>query len=129
MGRWMRISDSPLTICDTGHNEGGWEYLAPQLERLPRPLTIVLGFVSDKDTSHIFPMLPKDATYIFTNADIPRALPAVELAATAAREGFQGRAVAGVSDAYEEALAASPASIFIGGSTFIVADLLKDLKK
>ncbi len=127
MGRWMRISDAPLTVCDTGHNEGGWEYLAPQLERLPRPLTVVLGFVNDKDTSHIFPLLPHDAYYIFTNADIPRALPAKALAEAASGEGYKGVAVAGVMNAYDRALGTSPASIFIGGSTFVVADLLKGL--
>lgn len=127
MGRWMKIADRPLTICDTGHNEGGWEFLAPQLGRLPRPLVVVLGFVNDKDTSHIFPKLPEDAIYIYTNADIPRALPADRLSEIAACAGRAGRAVAGVKEAYDNAVALDPAAIFIGGSTFVVADLLKCL--
>ncbi len=129
MGRWMKLSDTPLTICDTGHNIGGWELLAPQINRLPRPLTMVLGFVADKDLTHILPLLPSDAGYIFTNADIPRALPAAELAAKASEAGIKGIAVPGVGDAYQEALASGSVSVFIGGSTFVVADLLKFLRK
>ncbi len=126
MGRWMTVAHSPLTICDTGHNIGGWRWLAPQIDRLPRPLTIVLGFVNDKDTSHIFSMLPDDAEIIYTNANIPRALSAFELGERGAKAGRRGRVVAGVWNAYRDALVGHPASIFIGGSTFVVADFLKE---
>lgn len=133
MGRWMRLSIRPLVICDTGHNIGGWELLAGQLARMPRPLTIVLGFVNDKDLEPIFPLLPRDARYIFTNASIPRALPASELASAAMRRGLDGSCVPGVGEAYEAGLNAlhehdDCGSMFIGGSTFVVADLLKHLQ-
>lgn len=129
MGRWMRLSSSPLTICDTGHNIGGWHHLSEQINALPRPLVMVLGFVNDKDTSHIFPLIPADAQLIFTNAAIPRALPAAQLAERAAAAGLHGQVVEGVAEAYRHARALAPASIFIGGSTFVVADLLASLQE
>lgn len=129
MGRWMKLGDAPLTICDTGHNIGGWEKLIPQINRLPRPLTMVLGFVNDKDLSHILPLLPEDAEYIFTNADIARALPAEELAREAAAAGRRGKVVTGVRKAYDEAKASGCASVFVGGSTYVLADLLKSLQE
>ena len=130
MGRWMTVGRQPLTICDTGHNIGGWELLSKQLMELPRPLTVVLGFVNDKDTSHIFPLLPRDASYIFTNASIPRALPASELAARAAEAGISGEIVDSVAAAFGKAREMTPAkgSVFIGGSTFVVADLLASMQ-
>lgn len=128
MGRWMRIAQSPLTICDTGHNIGGWEHLRSQIASLPRPLVVVLGFVNDKDTSHIFPLLPADAQLIFTNANIPRALPAADLASRAAQAGLSGEVVPSVAEAYRRARELNPAAVFVGGSTFVVADLLASLQ-
>lgn len=127
MGRWMKISDAPLVVCDTGHNIGGWKHLALQIARLPRPLVVVLGFVNDKDTSHIFPLIPEDATVIYTNASIPRALPADSLAEAGMAASRPGVAVPSVKAAYDAALAMHPASVFVGGSTFVVADLLASL--
>ena len=129
MGRWMSLSSDPLVVCDTGHNIGGWEMLSGQLKRLPRPLTVVLGFVNDKDIAPILPLLPRDAEYIFTNASIPRALPAGTLAEEAGRLGLKGECVPTVAEAYEKGLGAmrgraEAGSMFVGGSTFIVADLL-----
>lgn len=130
MGRWMTIGREPMTICDTGHNIGGWELLSGQLAGLPRPLTVVLGFVNDKDTSHIFPLLPRDARYIYTNAAIPRALPAEELAARGEAEGLEGETITPVSAAVEAARRQTPpeGAVFVGGSTFVVADLLAALQ-
>ena len=130
MGRWMTIGREPLTICDTGHNIGGWELLSGQLAGLPRPLTVVLGFVNDKDTSHIFPLLPRDARYIYTNAAIPRALPAEELARRGAEAGLEGEVITPVSAATEAARRQTSAkgAVFVGGSTFVVADLLAALQ-
>lgn len=129
MGRWMITAKSPLTVCDTGHNEGGWQYLSRHLARLPRPLSIVIGFVSDKDVDHIIPMLPKDAKYIFTRADIPRAMDAAMVAEKASRHGIGGEIVPLVKKAVERALSVTPStgSIFVGGSTFVVADYIKVL--
>ena len=128
-GRWMTIGREPLTVCDTGHNIGGWELLSKQLMELPRPLTVVLGFVNDKDTSHIFPLLPRDARYIFTNAAIPRALPARELERRAAAAGIKGEIAETVDEAVRTARAntSSGGAVFVGGSTFVVADLLASL--
>lgn len=128
-GRWMVLGRSPLTVCDTGHNEGGWRLLSEQLAALPRPLTVVLGFVNDKDIDTILHLLPADADYVFTNASIPRALPASALAAKAKEAGLDGLTSSGVKEAYEAAVAHTPAtgSVFVGGSTFVVADLLKVL--
>ena len=131
MGRWMRLSDNPLTVCDTGHNEGGWEKLSLQLASLPRPLVMVLGFVNDKDVSHIFPYMPDDAQFVFTRASIPRALPAKELAAVARHYGIDGIVTDSVAEAWKTgneliARAGGKGALFIGGSTFVVADLLAD---
>lgn len=128
-GRWMVLGRSPLTVCDTGHNEGGWRLLSEQLAALPRPLTVVVGFVNDKDIDTILRLLPADADYVFANASIPRALPASALAAKAKEAGLDGFTISGVKEAYEAAVAHTPAtgSVFVGGSTFVVADLLKVL--
>lgn len=133
MGRWMQLSDNPLVICDTGHNIGGWEMLSRQLRELPRPLVVVLGFVNDKEIAPILPLLPKDAEYVFTNASIPRALPAAELAGIGIEYGLRGTALPDVGGAYDygmERLCArsGQGSMFVGGSTFVVADLLKHLQ-
>ena len=135
-GRWEVISDTPLTICDTGHNEAGIRSNAAQLHRLlservrkgdgtPR-LRIVMGFVADKDLDHILPLFPKDAVYYLTQAQIPRALDYRELHKRVTELGYNATAWPTVREAYEAALAdAAPDDIlFIGGSTFIVADFL-----
>lgn len=128
-GRWMRVASEPLTVADTGHNVGGWEYLAERLKAMPRPLTMVIGFVSDKDVDHIMPFMPRDAHYIFTRADIPRAMEASRVAEIAARNGLHGEMVESVGEAYRTARKNTPTegSIFVGGSTFIVANLLGEV--
>lgn len=128
-GRWMTLSQTPLIICDTGHNIGGWEWLAPRLASHKGKLIMVIGFVNDKDTSHILPLMPHDAEYIFTRASVPRALPAEELAIRAESAGLRGRTAPDVATALdmarEAAGAETDAMIFVGGSTFIVADALR----
>lgn len=128
-GRWMTLSQTPLTICDTGHNIGGWEWLGPRLASHKGKLIMVIGFVSDKDTSHILPLMPRDAEYIFTRASVPRALPAEELARRAQSAGLRGRTAPDVATALimaREVAGDEPdAMIFVGGSTFIVADALR----
>ena len=90
---------------------------------------MVIGFVNDKDISHILDMMPRKARYIFTNANIPRSLPAAELAKLAETAGLEGEVIANVAQAYRHALDTSSAAdtIFVGGSTFVVADLLEHL--
>lgn len=140
-GRWEIISETPLTICDTGHNEAGIRSNAAQLHRLlserarkgdgtPR-LRIVIGFVADKDLDHILPLFPQDAVYYLTQAQIPRALDYRELHKRVTKFGYSATAWPTVREAYEAALAdAAPDDIlFIGGSTFIVADFLEHIPR
>lgn len=126
MGRWMTLHRNPHVVCDTGHNVGGWQYLSRRLKSIDGTLHMVIGFVNDKDVSHILGMMPKTAKYYFTNATIERAMPVNQLAEIAAECGLVGSQYPSVEDAYKAALAnATPTdTIFIGGSTFIVADLL-----
>lgn len=128
-GRWMELQQSPRVVCDTGHNVGGWEYLSRQLSQVEGKLHMVIGFVNDKDISHILDMMPRNATYYFTRADIPRALPADEVKTIAEEKGLSGKAYSTVAEAYNNARAnaTSDDTIFIGGSTFVVADLLSHL--
>ena len=131
MGRWMKISDSPLTICDTGHNVGGIQYISEQLQQLNcSDLRMVIGFVNDKDIEHILELLPHNATYYFTQASIPRAQHANVVRAKAEEKGLYGESYENVAEAYRAALStATPDSvIFVGGSTFVVADFLISLK-
>lgn len=130
-GRWMKVEDSPLTIADTGHNEAGLRYNMAQLaqlmsERHDGKLRMVIGFVADKDVDHILDLFPLDAEYYITNALIPRAMKADDLLEKCRLRGMSAKAYPKVSDAYAAALKDSKASdlIYIGGSTFIVADFL-----
>lgn len=130
-GRWTVISESPLTICDIGHNEAGLQYNSRQLRHLldARPgarLHMVIGFVADKDIDHILPLLPGEADYYITQAQLPRALDFRELAAKADALGWNHRDFPTVTEAVRAAQDAAAATdiIYIGGSTFIVADFL-----
>ncbi len=129
MGRWMRISEAPLTIADTGHNEGGWSYLAPRLKEISSrsPLRMVIGFVNDKDVDHILALMPQEAEYYFTRASVPRALSSADLAEKAKEFGLKGRAFESVSEALQSAWSDSADGdvVFVGGSTFVVADALE----
>lgn len=134
-GRWEHLNDAPLTICDTGHNVGGMQYIVRQLSDImkQRPearLHMVFGMVNDKDISTVLQMLPKEAIYHFCQASVKRALPATDIARQAAERGLSGTPAGSVTEAYAEAQnAARPEDvIFIGGSSFVVADLLASLK-
>ncbi|MGN0232893.1 MAG: bifunctional folylpolyglutamate synthase/dihydrofolate synthase [Bacteroidaceae bacterium] len=131
-GRWQKISDRPLSICDTGHNVGGMQYITHQLAIIPHhTLHIVIGMVNDKDVSTVLSMLPKNATYYFTQASVKRAIPCDDFSRKAALHGLKGRCYPTVSAAYHAAKSASEDEdlIFIGGSTFIVADLFTALEQ
>ena len=130
MGRWQKIGESPLTVCDAGHNIGGIGYIAKQLEAQEcNTLRIVFGMVSDKDITAVLATMPKKATYYFTQASIQRAMPAAELHKLARTFGLHGSHYPDVPAALAAANADSNASdfIFIGGSCFIVADLLASI--
>ncbi|MDD6124751.1 MAG: bifunctional folylpolyglutamate synthase/dihydrofolate synthase [Paraprevotella sp.] len=131
-GRWQKIADKPLTICDTGHNVGGMQYITRQLATTPhQTLHIVIGMVNDKDVNTVLSMLPQDATYYFTQASVRRAMPCDQFAQEASRHGLKGQCYPTVHDAYLAAKAASSEEdlIFIGGSTFIVADLFAAMEQ
>lgn len=127
MGRWQKLQDSPTLICDTGHNVGGITYITEQLRQLSfRKLHMIIGMVNDKDVSGVLALLPKDADYYFTKASVKRALPEEELARLAARAGLEGGCFPDVPAAVQAAQQKSLPEdlIFVGGSSFIVADLL-----
>ena len=131
MGRWMKFGENPLQICDTGHNVGGFSNIVQQFEQTEyKDLRIVIGFVNDKDVTHIMELLPKDAKYYFTNASVKRALDAEDLIKIANKFNLNGKCYKDVKSAYSQALNDSDSKdmIYIGGSTFIVADLLSFLK-
>lgn len=131
-GRWQVVSQSPKTVLDTGHNEAGIQQIVSQLKNETyKQLHIVLGLVKDKDINTILRLLPTNASYYFTKAQIPRALPEGELQEKALRFGLHGSAYPFVKEAIEEAKSkASPDDlIFIGGSNFIVGDALANLRK
>lgn len=126
-GRWQKIQENPTVVCDTGHNKGGIQYIVEQLSGQPyRRLHIVMGMVNDKDISGVLAMLPQEATYYFTKASVSRALKETEVKRLATEAGLQGTAYPDVKTAYQAALSAAHPEdfIFVGGSTFIVADFL-----
>jgi len=126
LGRWTIIGRQPLVICDTGHNEAGLRLTMQQLARVPhRQLHVVLGTVNDKDPTPVLRLLPPAARYYFCQANIPRALPANELAGKATAIGLRGEVWGSVSAAVQAArAAATPADVvYIGGSTFVVAEV------
>lgn len=134
MGRWQVLQDNPKVVCDTGHNIGGWQYLEIQLKeelKRHRRLYMIVGMVNDKDINGVLELMPKEAFYFFTQASVPRAMPAAEFTAMAISHGLTGTVCDTVSEAVERALsrAAAEDMIFIGGSTFIVADAIPLFKK
>ena len=129
MGRWQTLRTEPLVICDTGHNPAAWVYLAPQIAAQKcRQLRIVFGMVDDKDIDTVLAMLPKNAVYYFTQAASHRAIPADRVAEKAEAHSLHGTTYTTVAEAYRQALAdAAPDDfIFVGGSSYVVADLLSN---
>lgn len=126
LGRWTKLNDRPTLICDTGHNTGGWQYLSKRLNSVKNRLHMVIGFVNDKDYNTILDMMPENATYYFTRAAIPRALSPEELADAAKQHHLSGNSYPSVKEAVAAAMdnADENDTIFVGGSTFIVADLM-----
>jgi dihydrofolate synthase/folylpolyglutamate synthase len=126
-GRWQILNHFPLTICDTAHNREGLEFVIEQLRMIPKSvLHIILGFVNDKDLNSVLPLFPADAKYYFTKASVPRALNEKVLRAEAARFGLDGKSYPDVKTALDHARETARKSdmIFIGGSTFIVAEVV-----
>lgn len=130
-GRWTTVSLHPRVICDTGHNAGGWEYLGRALSDIASrgTLHVVVGFVNDKDVHTILGMMPRNARYYFATPSVRRGRPSDFLRDEAAGHGLSGLDYESVSAAYAAARAAAGPddTIFVGGSTFVVADFLCEL--
>ncbi|MDE7412729.1 MAG: bifunctional folylpolyglutamate synthase/dihydrofolate synthase [Muribaculaceae bacterium] len=134
-GRWSVISRSPITICDTGHNIGGLRINISQLEKLKSiapensKLRMLIGFVADKAIDEILDIFPAQAEYYLTRADIPRALPENQLLEKFEAHGLKGRKYPSVEEAWKaiQEEKGKDDIIYVGGSTFIVADFLKSL--
>jgi len=127
MGRWQTISKNPLTIADIGHNPDGINEVLEQIALTPhKNLHFVIGVVNDKDVKTMLSKLPKNATYYFCKADIPRGLDAGELAKLAENFSLKGKVYASVKEALKAATnsAASNDLIMVGGSAFVVAEIL-----
>lgn len=127
MGRWQVLSQKPLTIADTGHNLNGVQLVVDQLKMYPhKQLRMVWGMVRDKDISKILQVLPRHAVYYFCKADLPRALESDVLAEQASAYGLLGSTWPTVKDALEQAKSDASENdlIFIGGSTFVVAEII-----
>ncbi|MBR1667869.1 MAG: bifunctional folylpolyglutamate synthase/dihydrofolate synthase [Bacteroidaceae bacterium] len=152
MGRWQTLQTEPRVVCDTGHNTGGFQWIVQQLasessklkrksSKLKREssklnnvaatLRIVFGMVNDKDISGVLSMMPKEATYYFCQASVKRALPHEEIKQKAAEYDLRGNSYPTVMEAYEAALneATKEDFIYVGGSSFVVADLLVASRK
>ena len=130
MGRWQTLQKHPLVICDTGHNVGGWQYVSKQIAAQPcKQLRLVFGMVDDKDIDTVMGMLPQDAVYYWTQASTKRAIPAEKVLEKGKTHGLSGNVFYNVKDAYEAALKDSDKAdfIFVGGSSYIVSDLLEYL--
>jgi dihydrofolate synthase/folylpolyglutamate synthase len=127
MGRWQIIGNNPLIVCDTGHNEDGIKMAVEQIKNTAyKTLHFVFGVVSDKNHDAILQLLPKDAVYYCTKADIPRAMDEKELAQKAYDFGLTGTSYPSVIEAFNAAKlnAGKNDLIFVGGSTFVVAEIL-----
>ena len=130
MGRWQVLSTKPKVICDTGHNADGWKHISFQLkeeQKRCKKLYMVVGMGNDKDIRSIMEQMPKEATYLFTKASIPRAMPSEEVATVGETYGLKGECFPTVSEAMEIVLGRAKAedTVFVGGSTFVVADAMQ----
>ena len=131
-GRWETLRQQPKVVCDTGHNSAAWIYLSEQIKKQPcRALRIVFGMVDDKDIDAVLAMMPQNAVYYFTQATTHRAIPSSHVAELASAHQLAGRCFLSVSEAYEAALkdASKDDFVFVGGSSYVVADLLTYCKE
>jgi dihydrofolate synthase/folylpolyglutamate synthase len=127
IGRWQVLGQSPLILCDSAHNVDGLRYVTKALAALPaEQLHLVFGTVSDKDWTKLWGLLPKEAQYYFCKANIPRGLDAQQLQQQAAQHQLHGNAYPSVQAAFEAAKAKAQENdvIFVGGSIFVVAEVL-----
>ena len=131
-GRWQTLGTEPLVVCDTAHNVAGIRFVVEQIMRQSyKKLYVVLGAVSDKDVDEMLMLMPKGAYYLFTQASVERAMPTGELKKRAVDLGLNGIETDTVKEAFEKAMKRAKKNdmIFVGGSTFVVADLLEIMGK
>ncbi|WP_034041558.1 bifunctional folylpolyglutamate synthase/dihydrofolate synthase [Wocania ichthyoenteri] len=127
LGRWQVLNEKPKVVCDTGHNREGLQYVMHQLlEEKFDALHVVFGVVNDKDINTIVDLLPKSATYYFCKPDIPRGMDANKLKETLNKYDLVGDAYNSVNEAYKTALKGANLNdfIFVGGSTFVIAEIV-----
>jgi len=127
MGRWQILQDKPLAICDIGHNRDGIAEVVKMINKTPHDkLHFVLGLVADKNVDPVLDLLPESADYYFCKADIPRGMDVIELKEAASRSGLQGNSFESVKEAFQFALSNADENdlVFVGGSTFVVAEIL-----
>lgn len=127
-GRWQTLSEDPLIICDTGHNEKGWEEILININQLTyEHIHFVIGVMRDKDIDSLLNTLPQNASYYFCRAKLERSLPEEDLQRSAQEKGLIGSAYKSISQAIQEAKSQANKNdlIFIGGSTFVVAEALE----
>ena len=133
MGRWQYIQKNPTVVCDTGHNMGGWKYLGERLTKISQEQTlkILFGMANDKDIDGVLEILPKTAQYYWAHASVDRALTESQLEGIAAKYALRGKKFTTVEAAYKQALLEASANdfIFVGGSNFVVSDLLSYLNR
>lgn len=133
-GRWEKLGEKPLVICDTGHNLAGWEYLAPQIDAVKATAKhIVFGMVDDKDIEHVLKLLANihrnsNVIFYWTQPNTHRAIPVAKIHELAAQNGLSGECYPTVKQAFEAAKQAASEDdfIFVGGSSYVVADLLSE---
>lgn len=126
-GRWQQLKSNPLVICDTTHNSHGLKIVVNQIAKQQyNVLRIIFGVVNDKDLNDILPLLPVNAVYYFCRPNVPRGLDALQLQQEAAKYKLHGKVYNSVTEAYDNALSDAGANdfIYIGGSTFVVAEIL-----
>lgn len=126
-GRWEKLRENPIVICDTGHNVAGWKWLAPQIKSaVCRKLRLIFGMVDDKDVETVIKLLPKNATYYWAQASTKRAIPSNIIAEMGRKNQLVGTDCGTVAKAYHRAITDASADdfIFVGGSSYIVSDLL-----
>ena len=133
-GRWQVLGEQPMIVCDTGHNVGGWQYIGEQLQQCAKKyahIHIVFGMANDKDVAHVLALLPKQAKCYWTQASVHRAMKAPLVAERAKEQSLVGTVYDDVPTAYRAALSCAEKDdfVYVGGSSFVVADLLDYLRK
>ncbi|MET0759339.1 MAG: cyanophycin synthetase, partial [Flavobacterium sp.] len=126
-GRWQQLHQFPTVMCDTAHNKQGLQIVLKQVQKANYDkLHVVLGVVNDKDLDDILPLFPKNAIYYFCKPNMPRGLDATVLSEKAREKGLIGKVYPSIPEAYQTALRQASKSdfIYIGGSTFVVAEIL-----